>query len=238
VIAALLDLSVAVNMLENSRSDGTMILMGAAAMFFTTLLPRLSSYAFSYALHTAAGLVALSLGPDTGSKAGRLTNFAGVMVISLAVAYKSEVGRRYWPAAALARAQRVVPTDRCPRLTCARVTAAEAAREPAARLAAAAVARGRKPRGCVRAAPPELRPSRASSAAAFQSRARLCVGMAASEAVAKANDADAARRGFERAVGYICHEARAREHCGSLSCLDSAHLRTHIFPLNWMHARF
>ena len=98
-------------MLENSRSDGTMILMGAAAMFFTTLLPRLSSYAFSYALHTAAGLVALSLGPDAGSKAGRLTNFAGVMVISLAVAYKSEVGRRYWPAAALARAQRVVPID-------------------------------------------------------------------------------------------------------------------------------
>ena len=236
MLAALLDLSVAVNMLENSRSDGTMILMGAAAMFFTTLLPRLSSYAFSYALHTAAGLVALSLGPDAGSKAGRLTNFAGVMVISLAVAYKSEVGRRYWPAAALARAQRVVPIDAL--ASRARASLQRKRRENLLLAWRLRQSRVDANRAGACAAPPESRPSRASSAAAFQSRARLCVDMAASAAVAKANDADAARRGFERAVGYICHEARAREHCGSLSYLDSAHLWTHIFPLNWMHARF
>ncbi len=92
--AALLDLSVAVFMLDGTRSDGSMVLMGGVAMVFTTLLPRLSSHALSYAVHAAAGLVALSLGAEVDQKQGRLTNFAVILAITIAVAYKSERNRR------------------------------------------------------------------------------------------------------------------------------------------------
>lgn len=68
-----------------------MLIFGAAGMFFTSLLPRLRSHAFCYTIHTIAGVVALSLGPDVEHKAGRLTSFIGVMAISFLVAYKSEV---------------------------------------------------------------------------------------------------------------------------------------------------
>ncbi len=68
----LLDGSVAIVMLHGARTDGTMILLGAAATLFTALLPRLSSYALSYALHTVTGVFALSLmGAEAGPEVGQ-----------------------------------------------------------------------------------------------------------------------------------------------------------------------
>jgi hypothetical protein len=90
----LLDFTVAVFNLDGTRSVGTMIILGGIALLFTTLLPRMTTYAFSYLVHMALGLGALSLGSESDLKAGRISNFIAVMLINLAVAYKNERRRR------------------------------------------------------------------------------------------------------------------------------------------------
>ncbi len=90
----LLDYSVGVNMAANSRSDGTMIIMGAAGMLLTTVLPRVSDYALCYMLHTTCGVVALNFGPVGDAKASRSTNFVGFMFVALAISYTGERRRR------------------------------------------------------------------------------------------------------------------------------------------------
>ncbi len=79
-------------MLLGVRADGTMIFIGASVMTATTLAPRLVDYALCACVHVVACLVALSLGEE--SKPGRITDFLIAVVISLAVAYKSERRRR------------------------------------------------------------------------------------------------------------------------------------------------
>ena len=91
----MLDLGIGINMLNGHRADGSFIAAGISVLVFTTLAPRLVDYALSVVVHTGIGLAALSLGPDPeGEMTGRMTNFAITVIVSAAIAYKSENRRR------------------------------------------------------------------------------------------------------------------------------------------------